>query len=240
MYNSVCVIIDCENVDPNQFEWMYAEIGRLGVITKNIAVAAPRHQYTTRWKPLLMDYSIALIGYDATGKNSADFELTIRAMDALHTGDYDAFAIVSSDGDFTLLARRLNRGGKAVICAGTGPKSRFLARACDHLIDIDNQATMEKLQQNFVDAYEFLCPTTPRQVSLKNLTRTMKMLVPGIDLSKYPAKSWKDLIRRFPETFEVLEVGTGVIVQRREYPVHEPRQETPPQQGEEVRAAFDL
>ena len=56
------------------------------------------------------------------GTNSSDIALVIDAMDMFHAEDFDAFAIVSSDSDFTGLASRLRRGGKYV--AGSGRRRR--------------------------------------------------------------------------------------------------------------------
>ena len=53
-----------------------------------------------------------------TGKNSTDSALIIDAMDLLYSGNVDAFAIVSSDSDFTRLATRLRESGKTVIGLG--------------------------------------------------------------------------------------------------------------------------
>ena len=42
-----------------------------------------------------------------SGKNATDIAMVIDAMDMFHAEDFDAFAIVSSDSDFTGLASRL-------------------------------------------------------------------------------------------------------------------------------------
>ena len=52
------------------------------------------------------------------GKNSTDSALIIDAMDLLYSGNLDAFAIVSSDSDFTRLATRLRESGKTVYGLG--------------------------------------------------------------------------------------------------------------------------
>ena len=53
-----------------------------------------------------------------TGKNSADIELTITAMDLLHERGVAGFCIVSSNSDFTPLVMRLRESGKLVIGFG--------------------------------------------------------------------------------------------------------------------------
>ena len=53
-----------------------------------------------------------------TGKNAADLLLSIDAMELAFSGGIDAFAIASSDGDFTHLAQRLREKGHHVTGLG--------------------------------------------------------------------------------------------------------------------------
>ena len=45
--------------------------------------------------------------------------MVIEAMDLLHGGDFDAFALMSSDSDFTPLVMRLRSANKQVYGFGT-------------------------------------------------------------------------------------------------------------------------
>jgi len=53
-----------------------------------------------------------------TKRNAIDIAMVIDAMDMFHLENFDAFALVSSDSDFTGLASRLRRGGKYVFGFG--------------------------------------------------------------------------------------------------------------------------
>ncbi|MCW2791056.1 MAG: hypothetical protein JWO76_154, partial [Nocardioides sp.] len=72
-----------------------------------------------------------------TGKNSTDSALIIDAMDLLYSGNLDAFAIVSSDSDFTRLATRLRESGKTVIGLGRRRTPASLVAACDRFIFLE-------------------------------------------------------------------------------------------------------
>ncbi|MDN4734726.1 NYN domain-containing protein [Vibrio parahaemolyticus] len=54
------------------------------------------------------------------GKNSSDAAMIIDAMDLLYSNKYDAFALVSSDSDFTKLASRLKES--EIYVFGVGKK----------------------------------------------------------------------------------------------------------------------
>jgi hypothetical protein len=71
-----------------------------------------------------------------TGKNHADIQLCVDAMDMCYSKEHiDTFVIVSGDSDFTPLVSKLKENGKAVI--GLGMKdstSDLLAGSCDEFI----------------------------------------------------------------------------------------------------------
>ena len=72
-----------------------------------------------------------------TGKNSTDSALIIDAMDLLYAGNVEAFAIVSSDSDFTSLALRLRESGKTVYGLGRKKTPISLQNACDRFIMLE-------------------------------------------------------------------------------------------------------
>ncbi|MDO8963171.1 MAG: NYN domain-containing protein [Coriobacteriia bacterium] len=71
-----------------------------------------------------------------TGKNHADIQLCVDAMDLCYSKDHvDTFVVVSGDSDFTPLVAKLKENGKSVI--GLGMKestSDLLASSCDEFI----------------------------------------------------------------------------------------------------------
>jgi uncharacterized protein (TIGR00288 family) len=71
-----------------------------------------------------------------TGKNHADIQLCVDAMDMCYSKEHvDTFVIVSGDSDFTPLVAKLKENGKSVI--GLGMKestSDLLASSCDEFI----------------------------------------------------------------------------------------------------------
>ena len=73
-----------------------------------------------------------------TGKNSTDASLIIDAMDLLYSNKFDAFALVSSDSDFTKLASRLRES--EILVFGVGEKKTPIAfrNACDDFIFTEN------------------------------------------------------------------------------------------------------
>jgi NYN domain len=72
------------------------------------------------WKAVLLDHSIQPVQQFryTVGKNATDSAMIIDAMDLLHSRRLDRFCIVSSDSDFTGLARRIREDGLLVVGFG--------------------------------------------------------------------------------------------------------------------------
>ena len=87
-------------------------------------------QQLVGWKDELNQHAIQPMQQFAytTGKNSTDSALIIDAMDLLYAGNLDAFAIVSSDSDFTRLATRLRESGQTVYGLGRRRDARLAGR----------------------------------------------------------------------------------------------------------------
>jgi uncharacterized protein (TIGR00288 family) len=77
------------------------------------------------------------------GKNHADIQLCVDAMDMCYSKDHvDTFVVVSGDSDFTPLVGKLKENGKSVI--GLGMKestSDLLASSCDEFIYYEDLGT---------------------------------------------------------------------------------------------------
>jgi len=71
-------------------------------------------------------------------KNAADIQLAIDAVDLAHVRpSIEVFVVVSGDGGFASLARKLHEYGKTVIgCAYASATNRFFQAVCDAFVPI--------------------------------------------------------------------------------------------------------
>ena len=91
------------------------------------------------WNDCILNFSLRAVQQPdfATGKNATDMSLAIDAMDVLHGGKAEIFALVSNDSDFTPLAVRLREGGMKIIGLGNANASGSFRAACDEFINLD-------------------------------------------------------------------------------------------------------
>lgn len=132
----LAVLIDADNANPKVVQALLAEVSRYGVANVKRAYGDWTTPQLSGWKSVLLDYSIQPMQQFANtkGKNSTDSALIIDAMDLLHMRGLDGFCIVSSDSDFTGLARRIRENGLLVIGFGEKKTPRAFVAACDRFV----------------------------------------------------------------------------------------------------------
>ena len=135
----IAVLIDADNTSPKYAEGILDELAKFGTPTIKRAYGDFSSPRLGGWTRELNARAIRAMHQNAftTGKNSTDSALIIDAMDLLYANNVEAFAIVSSDSDFTSLALRLRESGKTVYGLGRRRTAVSLQNACDRFIMLE-------------------------------------------------------------------------------------------------------
>lgn len=135
----IAVLIDCDNVSARNAGAVLEELAKFGTPTVKRAYGDWTTNQLSSWKTELHRHAIQPVQQFAytVGKNSTDSALIIDAMDLLWQGNVEAFALVSSDSDFTRLATRLRESGKRVYGLGQRKTPESLRRAVDQFIFLE-------------------------------------------------------------------------------------------------------
>jgi len=140
---SLAVLIDAENIAHHRAAQVFDLIAPLGEVrirriygdfagqAASWTDAAARHALEAR-------HCFA----PARGKNGADILLAIDATDLLRDGAVDGFCIVSSDGDFAELARRIRSCGRAAFGLGCANTAQRYRDVCTKFFCLDPAATV--------------------------------------------------------------------------------------------------
>lgn len=124
---NIAVLIDGDNAQSKLIKELIEEVSKYGKATIRRIYGDWTTPQMNSWKEIINQYSINPIQKFSytTGKNSTDSSLIIDAMDILHSKSVDGFCIVSSDSDYTGLAKRIREEGLFVM--GIGRKSTPIA-----------------------------------------------------------------------------------------------------------------
>jgi hypothetical protein len=116
----LALVIDADNAQPSLIQPVLLAAASRGRVTVRRIYGDWTSPNMASWKAHLLDHSIRPIQQFRIvgGKNATDSAMIIDAMDLLHSGLVDGFCIVSSDSDFTSLARRIQESGLFVMGVG--------------------------------------------------------------------------------------------------------------------------
>jgi uncharacterized LabA/DUF88 family protein len=145
----IALLIDADNAPASKIEAIVSEIAKYGVANVRRAYGNWKSPTLKTWEKCLHEYAIRPVQqFDySKGKNATDAAMIIDAMDLLYTQHLDAFAIVSSDCDFTPLVMRILTNGLKVYGFGEKKTPLPFVYACStflYLETIDQSTTTEE------------------------------------------------------------------------------------------------
>jgi uncharacterized protein (TIGR00288 family) len=136
----IALLIDCDNVSHNSIEGVLAELAKYGVVNVRHAHGDWNNPSLTGWVEKLHPNAIRPMQQFAytKGKNATDSAMIIDAMDLLYSKNVDAFALMTSDSDFTPLVLRILESGLPVYGFGEKKTPQPFVDSCSPFIYIEN------------------------------------------------------------------------------------------------------
>lgn len=128
----IALLIDADNAPASKIDVVLAEVARHGTANVRRAYGNWKSPHLKQWEAALHPYAIQPVQQFAysKGKNASDMAMVIDAMDLLYARSLDAFAIVSSDADFTPLVMRILTQGLRVYGFGEQQTPEPFVNAC--------------------------------------------------------------------------------------------------------------
>jgi hypothetical protein len=131
--NRIAMLIDGDNAQPSLLGEIIAEAGKYGQVTIRNIYGDWTTTNMNSWKDSLNVHSIQPVQQFryTIGKNATDSSMIIDAMDILYEGIVTGFCLVSSDSDYTGLARRIRKQGLFVMGIGRQSTPKAFVNACE-------------------------------------------------------------------------------------------------------------
>jgi len=233
-HKKIAVLIDADNAQHSKINAILDEISAHGHVVIKRAYGDWSSEYLKNWKQSLNELAIQPIQQFAytTGKNSTDASMIIDAMDLLYSDKFDAFALVSSDSDFTKLAARLRESEIFVFGVGEKKTPISFRNACDDFIFTENLGVEPEAQKKKSadpkkrnDAVAALVPVLSKAweqyqdddgwANVASAGSFVKRSKPDFDPRTYGLAKLTDIIALLSQHFEMKKYkgkGTGNIV----------------------------
>lgn len=136
----IALLIDCDNVSHASIEGVLEQLAKYGTVNVRHAHGDWNSRNLAGWREKLQPNAIRPVQQFAytTGKNATDSAMIIDAMDLLYSKTVDAFALMTSDSDFTPLVMRILESGFAVYGFGEQKTPPPFVHACSQFIYTEN------------------------------------------------------------------------------------------------------
>ncbi len=136
----IALLIDCDNVSHKAIDGVLNELAKYGVVNIRKAYGNWKSPNLQGWEEKLHPFAIVPVQQFAytSGKNATDAAMIIDAMDLLYSHELDAFALMTSDSDFTPLVMRILTNGLKVYGFGEKKTPLPFIKACSQFIFTEN------------------------------------------------------------------------------------------------------
>lgn len=212
------VLVDGENTSPRFLSAVLAEINRSGDIILTRIYGDWTEPHMGGWKELLRSYPVRPVQQFRYGQNATDGALIMDAVEIVSTNrnPVNAFCIVSSDSDYYSLALRLREHGMYVTGIGRQGTKSILVRSCNRFIYLENLAFSGSskppeesspggvpVESMVLSAYEACDEDNDGWLLLAHLGQAIRREYPDFDPRSYNYTNLLDIIRSYPDLFEV-------------------------------------
>ncbi|MCD8404594.1 NYN domain-containing protein [Tenacibaculum dicentrarchi] len=182
---NIAVLIDGDNAQPKLLKEIIEEVSKYGKATIRRIYGDWTTPQMNSWKAIINQHSISPIQKFSytTGKNSTDGSLIIDAMDILHGKNTEGFCIVSSDSDYTGLAKRIREEGLFVMGIGEKKTPEAFVKSCEVFTFTENLKNEQVIQNQLNNQNETVKSKSIKQnTNIKNKTIIEKIRLSRADL----------------------------------------------------------
>lgn len=187
MENKIALLIDCDNISFKSINSVLKELEQYGEVIIKRAYGNWRSESLKNWLGKLTELSIKPIHQiDYTkGKNATDMAIVIDAMELLFLKKVNAFALVTSDSDFTPLTMKMMEEDFKVYCFGTTQTPLSLKNSCSIFTDIqslsydrteeikESKFDKNRLKETVLQVYNKLSPSN-EPVTMEKFNQLLK------------------------------------------------------------------
>ena len=213
------LLIDSENASSQDIGDVISQLSVLG----NIIIKRIYGDFTTQnsssWKKAINDFSLTPVQQFSytSGKNVTDSKMIIDAMDILYGGHVNAYCIMSSDSDFTGLAKRIKESGSFVCGAGKPSTPLSFVNSCDRFFTVrekikttkktkknEKKTELQKSKEDILEFMKFIISTFEEPgILLSRLMGSVYRKYPNFDSRLYGFKKPLDFIEDHKDIFRV-------------------------------------
>jgi uncharacterized LabA/DUF88 family protein len=229
--NRIALLVDGDNAQPKLLNLILEEASKYGKVTIRRVYGDWTTSHMNSWKTMLNEMAINPIQKFSytSGKNSTDSALIIDAMDILHDNLVDGFCIVSSDSDYTGLAKRIREDGVFVMGIGEKKTPNAFVKSCEIFTFVENLIPKEEekpakkpvhkkqekvatpgLDMRLLEKAFDMSATETDEIYISTIGLNLRKLDPAFDVRSYGYKNLTQMFQKLPGYVVVDNVVNGL------------------------------
>jgi uncharacterized protein (TIGR00288 family) len=224
--NKIALLVDGDNAQSKLLNLVLEEASKYGKVTIRRVYGDWTTPQMNQWKGQLNEMAFSPIQKFSytSGKNSTDSALIIDAMDILHDNLVDGFCIVSSDSDYTGIARRIREDGIFVMGIGEKKTPNAFMKSCEIFTFVENlepkpeQSTKKEVHKKEKVTVDYkliskafdLSSNETNEAYVSNMGINIRKLDPSFDSRTYGCKTLTQLFSKLDEYVVVDNVVNGI------------------------------
>ncbi|MDG6882101.1 NYN domain [Phocoenobacter uteri] len=236
MAQQVALLIDAENISYKSIPLIFNKLSTLGTVGIKRVYGDFSSDTLKSWSDTNNEYSLNAIHQPnyVSGKNTADIRITMDTMSLFFENpNINAFALASSDSDFTPLVQYLTEKGYAVYGFGDGNKTKnCFANACSQFFDVSQQITNDEniditsssKKVPFTDIFKAIeiCKSRKNNLGdgfayLGEVSSELKNINPNFKYKDFGCSTLGKFFEKYPE-FETHTIKSSKYIRKFDYP----------------------
>lgn len=205
----IAVFFDCENISARYVQEIFDDLANIGEVIIRKAYANWKDNKSKSWSDLLQEFAIDAIQVfpHSFNKNTSDIRIVIDVLNIMNLSKVDTIVLVSSDSDFTDLAKDIKSKRFEVIGYGEIKTPNSLRNAYSLFVELPiKDISITKDEKNLLPILKgaINCTKGDNEYALiSQVGSYLKNKEASLIAKNYGGKTWGDVFKKLPQFFEI-------------------------------------
>lgn len=207
----IAVFFDCENISAKYVQDIFDDLANYGeVIIKKAYIDWSSQKPNGEWRLKVQEFALDPIQVfpNISQKNATDIKIVIDVMNTMVSSKSNIIALVTSDSDFTDLAKDIKAKGIEALGYGEKKTPSALRKAYSTFIQIpiSGDCSLEEGKEDILTLLKEAVITTRGDNDYALISQVgsyLKNKESSLIAKNFGGRTWGDIFKKYPKIFEL-------------------------------------
>lgn len=207
----IAVFIDCENISPKYVQAIFDDLANYGeVIIKKAYIDWSRQKPNGDWRAKVQEFALEPIQVfpNISQKNATDIKIVIDVINTMASSQLNIIALVTSDSDFTDLAKDIKAKGFEALGYGEEKTPKTLRKAYSTFIQIpiNDECVLDGEKIDILSLLKEAINTTRgdnEYALISQVGSYLKNKESSLIAKNFGGRTWGDVYKKYPKNFKI-------------------------------------